>query len=50
MAYDAEKKAEDFVIATGKQYSVRQFIDLVAKGTKYEKFIGKQIKINILCL
>ena len=31
MAYDAEKKAEDFVIATGKQYSVRQFIDLAAK-------------------
>ncbi len=28
------KKADDFVIATGKQYSVRQFIDLVAKQLK----------------
>jgi GDPmannose 4,6-dehydratase len=26
-----QKKAEDFVIATGKQYSVRKFIELAAK-------------------
>ena len=26
-----QKKSDDFVIATGKQYSVKQFVDLVAK-------------------
>ena len=27
----ATKKPDDFVIATGKQYSVKQFINLVCK-------------------
>ena len=26
-----QKKAEDYVISTGKQYSVRQFVDKVLK-------------------
>ena len=29
-----QKKPDDFVIATGKQYSVKQFINLVCKELK----------------
>ena len=29
-----QKKPDDFVISTGKQYSIRQLIDLVAKKLK----------------
>jgi len=37
-----QKKPRDFVIATGKQYSVRQFINLVAKELSIKiKWIGK---------
>ena len=28
-----QKKPDDFVIATGKQYSIRQFINFVTKKT-----------------
>jgi GDPmannose 4,6-dehydratase len=31
-----QKKPEDFVIATGKQYSVRDFINSAAKNLEYE--------------
>ena len=31
MAYVAAKKPDDFVIATGKQYTVKQFINVAAK-------------------
>ena len=30
------KKPNDFVIATGKQYSIKQFINLVGKKTRNE--------------
>ena len=32
----ATKKPQDFVISTGKQYSIKQFIDLVAKEIKFK--------------
>ena len=32
------KKAEDFVICTGKQYSIKQFINMVAKKLKMKIF------------
>ena len=39
------KKPEDFVICTGKQYSIKQFINFVAKDLKMEiKWKGKGIK------
>ena len=39
-----QKKPEDFVIATGKQYSVRDFVNLVAKKLKMTlKWSGKGI-------
>ena len=31
MAYFATKKPDDFVIATGRQFSVKYFINIVAK-------------------
>ena len=31
-----QKKPDDYVIATGKQYSIKQFINLTAKKIKYE--------------
>ena len=37
-----QKKPEDFVIATGKQYSVRDFINLAAKNLNMQiKWKGK---------
>tara|TARA_B100000965_G_C19504342_1_gene718922 strand:+ start:129 stop:1169 length:1041 start_codon:yes stop_codon:yes gene_type:complete len=37
-----QKKPEDFVIATGKQYSIRQFVNLVAEELLMKiKWIGK---------
>ena len=44
-------KPDDFVISTGKQYSVKQFIEIVAKKLKIKiKWVGKNLKekgINI---
>ena len=34
MAHDATKKPQDFVIATGKQYSIKKFIDMVCAELK----------------
>jgi len=40
-----QKKPDDFVIATGKQYSVREFIELTAKELKIKiKWKGKGIE------
>ena len=40
-----QKKPEDFVIATGKQYTVKQFINLVCKELKIKiKWKGKGLK------
>ena len=39
-----KKKPEDFVISTGKQYSVKQFVNMVAKELKMKiKWKGKNI-------
>ena len=39
------KKAEDFVISTGKQYSVKEFVGLVAKELKMKiKWKGKALR------
>ena len=39
------KKPDDYVIATGKQYSIKQFINLTAKQLKMKIFWrGKGIK------
>ena len=39
------KKPDDFVICTGKQYSIRQFVDLVSKRVKIKlKWKGKDKK------
>ena len=40
-----QKKSDDYVIATGKQYSIRTFVNLVAKklGIKI-KWTGKGLK------
>ena len=39
------KKPDDFVICTGKQYSIRQFVDLVSKRLKIKlKWKGKDKK------
>ena len=39
------KKPDDYVIATGKQYSIKQFINLTAKHLKMKIFWkGKGIK------
>ena len=35
------KKPEDFVICTGKQYTIKQFINMVAKQLKIKLF-GKE--------
>ena len=40
-----QKKPQDFVISTGKQYSIKQFIDLVAKEIKF-KIKWKKNKFN----
>ena len=38
-------KPDDFVIATGKQYSVREFVDIAAKNLSINiKWVGKGIK------
>ena len=40
-----QKKPEDFVIATGKQYTVKQFINLVCKELEIKiKWKGKGLK------
>jgi len=39
-----QKKPNDYVIATGKQYSIKQFINMTAKKLKMKiKWIGKGI-------
>ena len=35
-----QKKPDDYVIATGKQYSIKEFINLVSKELKL-KFLGE---------
>ena len=40
-----QKKPQDFVISTGKQYSIKQFVDLVAKELKL-KIKWKKNKFN----
>jgi len=38
------KKPDDFVIATGKQYSVREFVNIAAKYLEMNiKWIGKGV-------
>ena len=37
-----QKKPDDYVIATGKQYSIKQFINLTAKKLKYENFLERK--------
>ena len=45
----ATKKPDDYVIATGKQYSVKQFINLQQKKLKMKIFWkGKGIKFKRL--
>ena len=40
-----QKKPEDYVIATGKQYSIKFFVEKVLKKLKIKyKWIGKGIK------
>ena len=40
-----QKKPDDYVIATGKQYSIKQFINLTAKKLKMKVvWKGKGIK------
>ena len=40
-----QKKPNDYVIATGKQYSIKQFINMTAKRLKMKiKWIGKGVK------
>ena len=36
------KKPEDFVICTGKQYTIKQFINMVAKKAKKLNLDGKE--------
>ena len=44
MENDATKKPDDFVIATGKQYSVRDFVNNSAKNLEMKiKWVGKGI-------
>ena len=44
-----QKKPDDYVIATGKQYSIKQFINITAKKLKLKiKWIGKGIKEKAL--
>ena len=42
MANTTTKKPDDYVIATGKQYSVKQFINLVAKKIKYKNKLERK--------
>ncbi len=43
-----QKKPDDYVIATGKQYSVKQFVDLVLKELNI-KYFWKGKGINSKC-
>ena len=44
MENDATKKPDDFVIATGKQYSVRDFVNISAKNLGINiKWVGNGI-------
>ena len=43
-----KKNSNDYVIATGKQFSVKQFVNLVLKELKI-KFIWKGKGINSKC-
>jgi GDP-D-mannose dehydratase len=36
------KKPDDYVIATGKQYSVKEFVNLTAKKLEYENKMERQ--------
>ena len=36
-----QRKPDDYVIATGKQYSIRQFINLVAKN-KFKHYLERK--------
>ena len=43
------KKPDDFVICTGKQYSIKNFIDLVAKKLKIKIHLkGKGVKEKVM--
>ena len=43
-----QKKPDDYVIATGKQYSIKQFINLTAKQLKMKViWKGKGIKKKV---
>ena len=49
MANASTKKPDDYVIATGKQYSIKDFINLVAKELRLKIFWKKiKIKKNLL--
>ena len=37
-----QKKPDDFVIATGKQYSIKQFVNIVAKELNMENFLERK--------
>ena len=44
-----QKKPNDFVISSGKAYTVKYFIDLVLKQLKIKgKWLGKKMKENLL--
>ena len=39
-----QKIPGDFVIATGKQYSIKQFVNMTAKKIKYESDLERKRK------
>ena len=44
-----QKTPEDYVIATGKQYSIRTFVNIVCKKLNIKiKWIGKVLKKKVL--
>ena len=44
-----QKKANDFVIATGKTHSIKDFIDISAKYLKLDtKWVGKGLKMRLI--
>ena len=46
-----QKKPDDYVIATGKQYSIKQFINITAKKLNMKiKWKGKGIKRKSLLM
>ena len=41
-----QQKPDDFVIVTGKQYSVKYFINIVAKELDMKKLLGEAKVLN----